>query len=156
MAVTNEQVKAVLDRDEPDYEEAAAQLGPEALPLLQRFVAGGDPNLAAKAAYLAGRIGDPEAAPILELAAGSADPGIRAAAASGAQHIGMAAESVLLTLLDDDDPAVRKTALRATPPQPSEDLVAKLRVLRDVEPEPMVREMAAEAFDNVSGGGASP
>lgn len=137
-------------RPEPDY-EAAARLGPDALPLLQRFVAGGNPNLAAKAAYLAGRIGDPAAAPILELAAGSADLGVRAAAASGAQHIGTAAESVLLTLLDDRDPAVRKLAVRATPPQPSEDLLAKLQVLRDVEPEPRVRQAAAEAVDRVSG-----
>lgn len=151
MAVTNEQVRAVLDRDEPDYEEAANQLGPEALPLLQRFVEAGDPNLAAKAAYLAGRIGDPAAAPILELAASSADPGVRAAAASGAQHIGMATEPVLLTLLDDDDPAVRKTALKAIQPQPSEDLLAKLQVLQEVEPEPMIREIAAEVFHNVSG-----
>ena len=151
MAVTNEQVRAVLDLDEPDYEEAAAQLGPDALPLLHRFVEGGDPNRASKAAYLAGRIGDPGAVPILELAADSTDPGVRAAAASGARHIGTAAESVLLTLLDDDDPAVRKTALRASPPQPSEELLAKLQVLREVEPEPMVREVAAEVFANVSG-----
>lgn len=150
MAVTNEQVRAALDPDEPDY-EAAAQLGPDALPLLQRFVAGDNPNLAAKAAYLAGRIGDPAAAPILELAAGSADVGVRAAAASGAQHIGTAAEPVLLTLLDDGDPAVRKLAIRATPAQPSEDLLAKLQVLREVEPEPRVRAIADEAVNRVSG-----
>jgi HEAT repeat protein len=154
VAVTNEQVRAVLDPDEPDY-EAAAQLGPDALPLLQRFVAGSDPNLAAKAAYLAGRIGDPAAAPILELAAGSAEPGVRAAAASGAQYIGTAAESVLLTLLDDDDPAVRKVAIKATPAQPSENLLAKLQVLREAEPESMVRRIAAETVDRVSGGDAS-
>lgn len=152
MAVTNEQVRTVLDRDEPNYEEAASEFGPDALPLLQRFVEGGDPNLAAKAAYLAGRIGDPAATPILELAADNPDPGVRAAAASGARHIGAAAESVLLTLLDDDDPAVRKTAIRATPSQPGGDLVAKLQVLRDVEPELMVREVAAEVVDNINRG----
>ena len=84
MPVTNEQVRAILDLDEPDY-EAASQLGPEALPILQRFVESGDPNRAAKAAYLAGRIGDPSAAPILEFAATSPEAGVRAAAASGAR-----------------------------------------------------------------------
>lgn len=143
MPVTNEQVRAVLDRDEPDYDAAAAELGPEALPILQRFVEGGDPNPASKAAYLAGRIGDPEAAPILELAAGSPDPGVRAAAAAGAQHLGTAAEQVLVALVDDDDPAVRKTAVKSAPPQPGEELLAKLRVLQEVEPESMVRDMAA-------------
>jgi HEAT repeat protein len=154
MPVTNEQVRAVLDADEPDY-EAAAQLGSDALPLLQRFVAGGDANLAAKAAYLAGRIGDPEAAPILELAAGSVHPGVRAAAASGAQHLGTAAEPVLLSLLDDSDPAVRKVAIRATPSQPGEDLLAKLQVLREVEPEPAVRQVAVETVNRVSEGDTS-
>ena len=92
MAVTSEQVRAVLDRDEPDYEEAA-RLGPDALPFLQRFVESGDPSLAPKAAYLAGRIGDPQAAPILELAAASADSSVRAAAA----HMGLNATGGLVT-----------------------------------------------------------
>src|SRR5262245_13357106 len=104
MAVTSEQVRAVLDRDEPDYEEAA-KLGPEALPHLQRFVESGDSNLASKAAYLAGRIGDPEAVPILELAAASDDAVIRAGAAAGVRHLpGEEVDDILLTLVDDDDP----------------------------------------------------
>jgi HEAT repeat protein len=152
MAVTSEQVRAVLDRDEPDYEEAA-RLGPDALPFLQRFVESGDPSLAPKAAYLAGRIGDPQAAPILELAAASADSSVRAAAAHGARHLRPEqAEPVLSTLLDDDDPAVRKTALQAVPAAPSPALLAKLNVLREVEPEPMVRELAAELFERASRG----
>jgi HEAT repeat protein len=153
MAVTSEQVRAVLDLDEPDYEEAA-QLGSEALPHLQRFVEGGDPNLASKAAYLAGRIGDPRAAPILELAAASDDPVIRVAAASGAPHMpDEQADPVLLTLVDDDDPGVRKTALKAVPASPSEDLAAKVEVLREHESVPAVRELAAEVSDRTSGQG---
>ena len=115
MAVTSEQVRAALDPEEPDY-EAAAELGPDALPHLQRFVEGPDPNLASKAAYLAGRIGDPQAAPILEQAATSDDPAIRAAAAGGVRHLpDEQADAVLQTLLDDDEPGVRKTALKAVP-----------------------------------------
>jgi HEAT repeat protein len=156
MAVTSEQVRAALDPEEPDY-EAAAQLGPEALPHLQRFVEGPDPSLASKAAYLAGRIGDPQAAPILELAAGSDDPAIRVAAAGGVGHLpDEQAEAVLLTLVDDDDPGVRKTALKAVPARPSEDLAAKIDVLREHEPEPAVRELAAEVFDRTTGGGRAP
>jgi HEAT repeat protein len=151
MAVTNEQVRAVLTLDEPNYDEAAAELGPEALPILQRFVEGGNPNLAAKAAYLAGRIGDPDAVPILELAAGSDDAGVRAAAASGATHLGSAGEPVLEALVDDDNAAVRKTALRAVPPNPGERLLAKVRVLQRAEPEPMVRDIAAQIVRGVSG-----
>jgi HEAT repeat protein len=156
VAVTNEQVRAALDPEEPDY-EAAAQLGPDALPHLQRFVEGPDPNLASKAAYLAGLIGDPQAAPILELAATSDDPAIRAAAAGGVRHLpDEQADAVVQTLLDDDDPGVRKTALKAVPASPSEDLAAKLEVLREHEPEPAVREVAAQVVDRTTGGGNAP
>ncbi len=77
---------------------------------------------------------------------------MRAAAASGAQHIGQAAESVVLALIDDGDPAVRKTALKAVSAQPSEEVLSKLSVLREVEPEPMVRDLAASILDAASGG----
>jgi HEAT repeat protein len=156
VAVTSEQVRAALDPEEPDY-EAAARLGPDALPHLQRFVEGPDPNLASKAAYLAGRIGDPQAAPILELAATSDDPAIRAAAAGGVRHLpDEQADAVVLTLVDDDDPGVRKTALKAVPASPSEDLAAKVEVLREHEPEPAVREVAAEVAERTTGGGRAP
>jgi HEAT repeat protein len=156
LAVTSEQVRAALDPEEPDY-EAAAGLGPDALPHLQRFVEGPDPNLASKAAYLAGRIGDPKAGPILEQAATSDDPAIRAAAAGGVGHLpDEQAEAVVLTLVDDDDPGVRKTALKAVPASPSEDLAAKVEVLREHEPEPAVREVAAEVADRTTGGGRAP
>ena len=45
MPVSMEQVRAHLDRDEPDY-PAAAQLGPEALPHLRQLAQGDDPMLA--------------------------------------------------------------------------------------------------------------
>jgi len=142
MAVTSEEVRAALDRE--DYEDAA-KLGPEALPHLRRFVESGDPVRAPKAAYLAGRIGDPEAAPILELAAASSDPSVRAAAAGGAAHL-PAEESDRLVrgLLDDDDPSVRKLALRAVPKKASADLAAKVKVLQEHEPEDLVRDVAKE------------
>jgi HEAT repeat protein len=147
MAVTNEQVRAVLDRDEPDHEEAAS-LGPDALPVLQRFVESGDPSLAPKAAYLAGRIAAPQSVAILELAAASDDSSLRAAAAHAARHLKPEqAEAVLSALVDDDDPAVRKTALQAAPPTPSPAFLEKVKVLSEAEPEPMVRELAAGLVD---------
>src|SRR5919112_4798316 len=131
MAVTSEQVRAALDPEERDY-EAAAELGPDALPHLQRFVEGPDPNLASKAAYLAGRIVNAQAAPILELAAASDDPVIRVAAAAGARYLpDEQTDTLLLTLVDDDDPGVRKTARKEVPASPSEDLGAKIELLRE-------------------------
>jgi HEAT repeat protein len=156
MAVTSEQVRKVLDLDEPDY-EAAAQLGSDALPHLQRFVESGDPNLAPKAAYLAGRIGDSQASPILEMAANSADPGIRVAAATGVRYLpDEQADNVLLPLLDDAVAAVRKEALKAVPTDPSQELADKVEVLQEYESVQAVRELAAEVFNRTSGQGGAP
>ena len=55
MPVTMKQVRAALDPEEPDYEKAA-KLGPEALPHLEKLISRKDPNLASKAASLAGMI----------------------------------------------------------------------------------------------------
>jgi len=133
MTVTSEQVKAALDRE--DYDKAA-ELGVDALPHLLRFVEGGDPSLAPKATYLAGRIGGPQGAAILELAAASDEAVIRVAAAGGASHLpGEDIDAVLQTLVDDDDPSVRKVALRSVRADASVDLTAKVEVLREHEPE---------------------
>jgi HEAT repeat protein len=88
------------------------------------------------------------------VAATSDDPAIRVAAAGGVGHLpDEQADAVLQTLLDDDEPGVRKTALKAVPASPSEDLAAKVDVLREHEPEPAVRELAAEISDRTTGAG---
>ena len=68
MPVTMEKVRAALDPEEPDYEKAA-KLGPEALPHLEKLIARKDPNLASKAASLAGMIKDERAVRVVEKAA---------------------------------------------------------------------------------------
>ena len=142
MAVTFTQVTAALEPEEPDYAKAA-RLGPDAIPHLQRLVDSGDPNLASKATYLAGRIGDPEAVPVLEAAAASPDPGIRAAAAGGARHLpDNAAERVLLRLVDDEWAGVRKAALRAVPDNAGPALAARVARRRTLEPEGAIRDLA--------------
>ena len=56
MPVTMQQVLAVIDKDEPNY-EAFQQMGPEALPHLQMIIEANDGLKAAKAAYAASVIG---------------------------------------------------------------------------------------------------
>ena len=83
MTVTMVQVRAALDPEEPDYEQAA-QLGPEAIPHLEELVGETDALLASKAAYTASLIEDPRSADILRKAAASDRAEVRAAAAGGA------------------------------------------------------------------------
>lgn len=150
MSITREQVTAALTPEEPDYDEAV-RLGPEALTHLQALVEEEDPNLAAKAAYLAGRIGEARAVPILETAAFSADSSIRAAAAGGLRHLTeRQAEPILLRLVDDENAGIRKAALLAVPDFPSSELEEKLNTRRSVETHPAIRDLAGRVYTRVS------
>jgi len=131
MAVTMEEVRAMLDPEEPDY-SAAVLLGPDALPHLQALVAGDDPMLASKATYAAGLIGGEEAVAVVRDAAASEEPVVRVAAAASAANL-TAEESgeVLASLVRDPDPGVRKVARNAVP----DDAPAALREQLSQEPE---------------------
>jgi HEAT repeats len=131
MAVTMEEVRAVLDPDEPDY-SAAILLGPDALPHLQVLAAGDDPMLASKATYAAGLIGGEDGVALLREAASSEEPVVRVAAAATAANLSAEESSELLTaLVSDPDPGVRKVARNAVP----EDAPAALREQVEGEPD---------------------
>jgi hypothetical protein len=78
MAITLEQVRALLDAEEPNY-AALARLGPEILPHLRTLIAGGDEYFATKAASLVSRINDDRATAVLRDAANHASPRVRLA-----------------------------------------------------------------------------
>ncbi len=122
MAVSMEDVRAVLDPEEPDY-DAAARLGEGAMPHLRELTRGDDPMVASKAVYLAGLIGGDDAGDIVLTAAHDEDAAIRVAAASSTSRLSAeASEAVLVDLVADGDPGVRRIAQRAVPRVPSERL----------------------------------
>ncbi len=150
MAVGAEQVKRLLDSEEPDYQEAA-KLGVDALPHLDRLVHSGDPALASKAACLAGVIGHPAAIPILEAAASSPNASVRAAAAGGAKGVPSGlAEPLLMRLINDDRAGIRKVALRAVPDSASDELLRVVNARRSAEPQPGVRRLAGEVLNRAA------
>ncbi len=147
MAVTYEDVLAVLNPDEPDYARAA-QIGPEALPHLERIIQGDDPGLALKAAHLAARIPDKRSAEVLAVAARSAEPVVRVAAASAARYLPEhSRDDLVLRFLDDDDLGVRKFGLRAVPQRPSQEVRARVARLTEAEQNPTLRELSRQITD---------
>lgn len=108
MSVSMQDVRAVLDPEEPNY-DAAAALGPDALPVLAQLVRGDDVMLASKATYAASLIhGGSDA---VESATESADPIVRVAAASAARNLPeQESKRVLGRLLNDEDAGIRKVA----------------------------------------------
>ena len=110
MAVSMEDVRRVLDPEEPNY-EAAAKLGTEALPHLQALVTGEDSMLASKAAYAASMLQGAAGEGVVRAAATSDNPVIRVAAAAAARNLPPeSASEVLVELEDDQDPGIRKVA----------------------------------------------
>jgi HEAT repeat protein len=143
MTVTMEQVRAALDPEEPDYQQAA-QLGPEALPHLEELVGETDALLASKAAYMASLIEDPHSADILRRAAASDRAEVRAAAAGGASNLSpSAAGDVLEPLLNDQDVSVRKVALKSVPEEVPSGLEATVQSLSEADSNPAIRELSS-------------
>ncbi|HEX6340711.1 HEAT repeat domain-containing protein [Umezawaea sp.] len=137
MATTFEQVRAALIAEEPDYRRAA-ELGVEALPHLKSMVEGGEPMLAAKAAYLAGLIDDERSVDVLLAAAAHPDPTVRVAAASSTRNLPPSAAEVVRETLDaDDDPGVRAMSATAAGLDAAE-------IWRSAEPEAVPPEPAPE------------
>lgn len=135
MPVTMKQVRAALDPEEPDYDQAA-KLGSEALPHLEALVNSGDTMLASKAAYAAGLIKDPKSAEVVERAAQSDDPAIRVAAAAAASNLPVkGAAAVLTSLVADPDPGVRKVARNAVPSNAPAELTQRLEEMPEPDAE---------------------
>lgn len=146
MAVTMQDVRSVLDPEEPDY-EFAALLGPEALPHLETLVRANDPMLASKAAYLAGLLNDERSADVVNRAGQSDNATVRVAAAAAARHLsGSGASDVLISLLADADPGVRTVALKSVPDTATGDLRAAIEDIRTSEADAAVRDLSTEVL----------
>lgn len=150
MTITMDDVRAGLDPDEPDY-AAAAGLGPEALPFLDRLVRGADPMLAAKAAYLASLIPGEARSAVVAAAAASAEPTVRLAAAASLRNLDEAEAGRLAdVLLDEADVGVRKQALRSvarfarSTATPSAAMTERVRRVAETDPEEALRDLAAD------------
>jgi len=147
-----QQVRAQLDRDEPDY-PAAARLGPEAFPHLRQFAQGDDPMLASKAVYLASLIGTEQSVAIVNEAAGKPNPIVRAAAAGALRNLDQAPNQLLNSLLNDQDVGVRKVALRsveASRPSLPADVATNVRDMAVNDPNPHLRQLAGGVINRLS------
>jgi hypothetical protein len=142
MAVTREQVLAALHPDEPDYEEAARRLGPDATPFLLELVEGDDLGLASKAASLAGSLGTNRSVEVVAAAARSPEPVLRVAAAAALRNVPNVPSDLTESLLVDGDAGVRKWALRSLETARPAGLKDRVRAMAASDPEEALRNLA--------------
>ena len=150
MAVTMAEVRAELERDEPNYARAAG-LGPDALPHLEELARGDDTMLATKAVYLAGLVQDERAAKLVEEAASADDPRVRVAAAAAARNVETErASGMLAPLVADDDAGVRKVALKSVPSDATEELRKAVQKVADAKrTDETTRRLSREALRRI-------
>ena len=148
MPVTLQDVVNQLDREEPDYEQAA-RLGSEALPHLRQLIQGNSPELAAKASYLAGAINAEESTQVLEIAAQHPDPVVRVAAAASAKYVTHITTALATAFLDDADPGVRKWGLRTIEVNYPQGIRTKVEKIMEYDPDLDLREQARRIIDRL-------
>jgi HEAT repeat protein len=153
--LTFEEVVAAIGPVEPNYENAA-QLGPDALPHLDRMIFGsGDPDLAMKATSLVGHIRDPRSLQILRRAALHDWAQVRASAAHIAGLLSSDdAVEVLLPLLQDPDPAIRQIALNSASTTRAEAFRDAVSFIAENDVFPELREQAKELSASMKWGPA--
>ena len=147
MALSTEQLRALLDPEEPNYATMATLLAPDDIPGLNALVNGSDPMLASKAAYAMTLIPDTAVLETVKAAADNPSPVVRIAFAAGLRNLGgYDVDGVVMRLLDDEDAGVRKTATSTAGLLESPALKAKLRSVAEEDPEPGIRAMAKRAL----------
>ncbi len=141
-----EQVRAQLDREEPDYDHAAT-LGPEALPHLLHLVEADDPGLATNATYLAGFIDVDTSAAVIERAVRSHHRVVQAAAAGALRAVTTVPPTLAIELLGDHDTGVRNLTLKALQAKRPVSVHATVHEVARNDPEMAVRRRASQSVD---------
>jgi hypothetical protein len=147
MPVTLQEVINQLDREEPDYVQAA-QLGAEALPHLGLLIQGSDLGLAAKAAYLAGIINAGQSAAVLEIASRHPEAIVRVTAAASAKHLTSIPTSLAIALLNDTDTGVRKWVLKTLEVRQPAGIKTQLEDIMNNDPDSGLRDRARQIINH--------
>jgi len=148
MPVTLQDVVNELDREEPDYTQAA-RLGAEALPFLRELIQGNNLAIASKAAFLAGQINGEGSLQVLEVAAQHPNPVVRVAAAASAKNVAGLSSTLANTFLNDTDPGVRKWGLRTIEVAAPQGIRPSVEKMMTDDPEPALRDLARKVIDRI-------
>lgn len=149
MPLTIHQVRAALYPEEPDYKRAS-RLGPEALVYLENILGEGDPMLAPKATYLASLIRGTRSVAVVSQAARSERPSLRVAAAAAARNLSEpSASGILVSLLNDKDVGVRKTALNSVSVKPTSELRKKIQSLGNSDQDRAIRVLSNQVIERL-------
>ena len=129
-----------------EYDDATYEgLGRDDVASLTPLLEDDEGWLAARAVHALSRIDDPRAHQAILAAASMPRLEVRVAAARAAGRLpAELSDGVLLGLLGDPDPAVRKFAVRSVSPRNGAAVRSRVQELADEEPNPRIKDMAEE------------
>jgi HEAT repeat protein len=132
---------STIESDDATYEG----LGRDDVPSLVALLGDDEGWLAARAVHALSRIDDPRAHEAILAAASMPRLEVRVAAARAAGRLPVElSDGVLLGLLGDPEPAVRKFAVRSVSPRNGAAVRARVQELAEAEPNPRIRDLAGE------------
>jgi HEAT repeat protein len=132
---------STIESDDATYEG----LGRDDVASLTSLLEDDEGWLAARAVHALSRIDDPLAHEAILAAASMPRLEVRVAAATEAGRLpAELSDGVLLGLLGDPEPAVRKFAVRSVSPRNGVAVRSRVQELADAEPNPRIKDMAEE------------
>jgi HEAT repeat protein len=130
---------STIESDDATYEG----LGRDDVASLTTLLEDDEGWLAARAVHALSRIDDPRAHEAILAAASMPRLEVRVAAATAAGRLpAELSDGVLLGLLEDPDPAVRKFAVRSVSPRNGTAVRSRVQELAEAEPNPRIRDLA--------------
>lgn len=150
MALTLNQLRTLLDPDEPNYTQIRALLQPDDVPNLEALATGADLMLATKATYALSLIGTLPARDALERIAATGPGDVRIAVAAGLPNLhGLDVSALTARLLGDPDLSVRKGAIKAAHALKLTALAPRLQSIAASDNVPALRQLAKDALDEI-------
>jgi HEAT repeat protein len=146
---TYEELVAILSAIEPS-EEMYTQITSEDIPLLERMLSGEEAWLSSRAVFALSRIRDRAAQQVLFNLTEDNRPEIRVSLASAAIMLPKEqAETILLKLMDDPEPGVRKFAIKSISFNPGIQLKDKIREVEVRENDTYLKELLRTKMNNI-------
>ena len=152
MAKTPEEMLPLLEGEEFEGLATVLEFGDEAVPALLEILANraDDSFLRHRTLVALGQVGSPTAAEAVAAFLGSPEPVDRVHAARAIANIlGSDATPLLVPLLDDPDPSIRKIAVQCLGAKGGLVAIEPLRQIAESSPEEFLRAEAAEAIDRI-------
>lgn len=145
MAISEQELRALLGSDEPDYGELSRRLDASAADHLRALARDDNVMLATKAVYAASLVEAPEAREVVDETSRSGQPLLRLAAASALPNLPeQARNDVAERLLDTGDVSVEKLVIRSLGRSLTPALRDKLDRLRNASDSQAVRRLSQD------------